>query len=84
MFDLYFVIRSVTYAQRGRDVLENAGIRCQLTRSPRSISPSGCAYALMTGRGNASAAMRTLAAAEIPFSGPFLRQRGGEFREMIV
>lgn len=38
--------RSVTPAQRGRQILAAAGIDCLLMRTPRSLEPRGCGYCL--------------------------------------
>ena len=43
----YFItFRSVTYAQRGERVLRQAGITCQLQRTPRWMEERGCGYSL--------------------------------------
>ena len=42
----YITFRSVTYAQRGEQVLTEAGIRCSLQRTPRWMETQGCGYAL--------------------------------------
>ena len=38
--------RSVTPAQRGERLLQNAGIRCSLQRTPRVLAEQGCGYSL--------------------------------------
>ena len=38
--------RSVTLAQRGEQVLEAAGQRCTLARTPRWMEERGCGYGL--------------------------------------
>ncbi len=38
--------RSVTYAQRGEQVLRSARYRCSLGRTPRWMEEQGCGYAL--------------------------------------
>ena len=38
--------RSVTYAQRGEELLRGAGYRCSLGRTPRWMEEQGCGYAL--------------------------------------
>ncbi len=84
MYDLFFVIRSVTYAQRGRDALSDARIRCSLGRSPRSISTSGCAYTVATSREDGPAASVVLKSAAIPYSGPYYRSNNGVYREISL
>lgn len=84
MLDLFFVLRSVTYAQRGRDVLAEAGIRCGLHRAPGSIARSGCAYALAAAHEDGAAAAAALRSARIPYAGPFIRSKNGEYREISI
>ena len=38
--------RSVTFAQRGEELLRGAGYRCSLGRTPRWMEEQGCGYAL--------------------------------------
>lgn len=46
MHQYCFTFRSVTAAQQGMGVLLRHGIRCELTRTPKSLSSYGCGYAL--------------------------------------
>ncbi len=46
MHQYCFTFRSVTAAQQGMGVLLRYGIRCELTRTPKSLSSYGCGYAL--------------------------------------
>ena len=49
--------RSVTLAQRGERVLEGAGMRCALARTPRWMEERGCGYCLrLRGEWRAAAA----------------------------
>ena len=44
---LYLItFRSVTFAQRGERALRQAGINCELQRTPRWMEESGCGYSL--------------------------------------
>jgi hypothetical protein len=45
----WIVVSSVTYAMRGRDVLERAGFRVRITRL-RGIADVGCGYCLVVDR----------------------------------
>ena len=41
----YFVtFRSITFAQRGQNVLRSAGVPVQLQRTPRWMEEKGCGY----------------------------------------
>ena len=42
----YITFRSVTFAQRGEQILQSAGIRCTLQRTPRWMEEQGCGYCL--------------------------------------
>ena len=43
----YLIIaRSITYAQRMQSVLGRVGLRCQISRAPRTLTDLGCAYVL--------------------------------------
>jgi hypothetical protein len=56
----WIVVSSVTHAMRGREVLERAGFRVQITRLPRGIENTGCGYCLAVDRdtGRAEALLR--------------------------
>ena len=43
---VYLVLRSITYAQRGRDWLKRRGISCHISRLPLTLGENGCGYAL--------------------------------------
>jgi hypothetical protein len=44
---LYLItFRSVTFAQRGERALRQAGINCELQRTPRWMEEKGCGYSL--------------------------------------
>lgn len=40
------VLRSVTYAYKGQRVLEKAGIRSSILRTPEEYGQRGCSYSL--------------------------------------
>lgn len=42
----YITFRSVTFAQRGEELLGRMGYRCTLQRTPRWMEEQGCGYAL--------------------------------------
>ena len=46
MFVYDFSFRSLTAAQDGRSVLQNAGVFSQLARAPKQIAEQGCGYVL--------------------------------------
>ena len=42
----YITFRSVTYAQRGEQILHRTGVYCTLQRTPRILQERGCSYCL--------------------------------------
>ena len=42
----YITFRSVTFAQRGEQILQKNGIRCALLRTPKWMEVQGCGYSL--------------------------------------
>ena len=42
----YITFRSVTVAQRGEKILNAAGIRCVVRRTPRWMEEQGCGYCI--------------------------------------
>ena len=79
MYELFVTFRSVTYGQKGRDVLTQNGIRCRLQRAPREIAPSGCAYALALSERDGNLARAILERAGIRSAGSWLRRSDGSF-----
>ena len=41
------ILRSVTYAYKGQRVLEKAGIRSTILRTPEEYAKRGCSYSLV-------------------------------------
>lgn len=79
MYDQYITVRSVTWGQKGRDVLHQKGIQCQLLRAPREIAPGGCAYALAMPVKDGAMAQRILDRNGIRWVGSYLRRPDGSF-----
>ena len=52
--------RSVTPAQRGEMLLQKAGIRCSLQRTPRVLAEQGCGYSIRVSAGQLPAAVEHL------------------------
>lgn len=63
MHDYFFTFRSVTAAMKGSQVLEGAGIKTTLSRTPKSLQRQGCGYSLRV-RGEAWTTARLLFARE--------------------
>ncbi len=79
MFDLYCIVRSVTYAQKGIRALEKNNIRARLLRSPRELSTAGCAYAICVRSEDLPAVKEILSRAGIASGGCYKRLKDGGF-----
>jgi hypothetical protein len=80
----YITFRSVTYAQRGERVLQNAGIRSVLQRSPAVIQERGCGYSLAVGPGDLNRALGLLLQGSVPFRKVYVREGEGVLREVTL
>lgn len=67
--DVIFVLSSVTYAMKGRDLLKAAGIPAILTRSSAIRKVRGCGYGLQVQEGFRSRAEALLKQAGITILG---------------
>lgn len=45
----YVIVSSITYAYKGKNILERKGIRASIERAPADISECGCNYAIRIG-----------------------------------
>jgi hypothetical protein len=43
----FIVVSSITYAYKGKDILERRGCKAFIEKAPRSISECGCLYSLV-------------------------------------
>ena len=74
--------RSVTPAQRGEKALKQAGIGCQLLRTPRKMEEKGCGYCLHIPCGSVSAAVELLRSKDILFRKIYLTRENGTMEEI--
>lgn len=42
-----FILSSITYAMKGRDLLNSKGIKSEIKRAPKNKALSGCGYGLL-------------------------------------
>ena len=82
MYDIYLTLRSVTRGQKGKGILDRAGIPNALLRAPRQIAEGGCGYALALRQRDRSRARELLALARLPVEGSFLRSPDGSFTRL--
>lgn len=64
----YITFRSVTPAQRGQRILQQAGIACSLQRTPRWMEERGCGYCLRLRQADTQRAVALLRQGNQPFS----------------
>ncbi len=64
----FITFRSVTPAQRGQRVLQQAGIVCTLLRTPRWMEERGCGYCLRLRPEDRNRALALLRQAKLNFS----------------
>ena len=82
MLNVYMIYRSVTRGQSAREILERAGIACDLRRSPGKLSPTGCAYALLVRQEDFHTADQALIRGGSPWDRVYFRNRDGSFTRM--
>ena len=79
----YFVtFRSITFAQRGESVLQKAGIRCTLQRTPRWMETQGCGYCLRIRMEDGMQAVSLLRQKQVPLGKTYLQRESGELEEV--
>lgn len=77
----YVTFRSVTYAQRGEQILQREGIRCTLLRTPRWMEERGCGYCLRLWTDRIQPALQTLRRAQVPMRKVYLQGGDGQLEE---
>ena len=75
----FIVFRSVTHGQKGKAAADRLGIRSALQRSPRELSPSGCAYALALQARDLDRLLPALERENARISGVYLRRPDGGY-----
>lgn len=78
------VCRSLTYAQRTAAVLERAGIRGQVHRTPKVISPEGCSHCVKIAQRNLSDALVALNRMQLTPKRIYITSGDGSFREVSL
>lgn len=80
----FITFRSVTYAQRGERVLNRAGVRCGIQRTPRWMEEQGCGYSLRVQTGDIYSAVQLLQAEKLPMRKVYLRREDGNLEEILL
>ena len=76
--------RSVTYAQRGERVLNRAGERARVQRTPRWMEEQGCGYSLRLQTDNIERAVTLLRGEQLPMRKVYLRREDGSLEEITL
>ncbi len=80
---VYFItFRSVTYAQRGERLMNRAGLRCSVQRTPRWMEEQGCGYSLRVQTNEIARAVETLRREQLPMRKVYLRLEDGGLEEI--
>lgn len=77
----YITFRSVTYAQRGEQILQKEGIRCTLLRTPRWMEERGCGYCLRLWTENPGPAVQVLRKAQVTLRKVYVQNKEGQLEE---
>lgn len=80
----YVTFRSVTYAQRGEQVLLKEGIRSTLLRTPGWMEERGCGYCLRLRTADVKPALRVLQQSQVPMRKVYIQSRDGQLEEWTV
>lgn len=82
---IYFVtFRSITFAQRGENVLQKAGIGCTLQRTPRWMEAQGCGYCLRLRMQDVTTAVELLRQKQVPMRKIYMQSEDGDLREVSL
>ena len=77
-------VRSVTYAQRGERVLNRAGERARVQRTPRWMEEQGCGYSLRLQTGDIARAVSILRGDGLPLRKIYVQLDDGGLEEVTV
>lgn len=66
--DMLITFRSITFAQKGEQILRRGGVDCTLQRTPRELSQRGCGYCLRIRPRDGLAAVELLRRERQPYS----------------
>ena len=77
----YITFRSVTFAQRGQQLLQKAGIRSTLLRTPKWMEAMGCGYSLRLWTKDVGPALQVLGKEQVPWKRVYLQGSDGQLKE---
>lgn len=80
----YITFRSVTFAQRGEQVLQRSGIRSSLLRTPKWMEAQGCGYSLRIWTDDVGRAVKLLRENKVPMRKVYAQMTDGTLEETTV
>ena len=80
----YITFRSVTFAQRGEQIISRSGMRCTLQRTPRWMEEQGCGYALRVWAKEITPAVELLRQGKVPLRRVYLQMEDGQLEELEI
>ncbi len=80
----YITFRSVTFAQRGEQVLKEAGVRCGILRTPKWMEAQGCGYSLRVWAGDIHGILELLREKKVHLRKTYLQKQDGTLEELAI
>ena len=80
----YVTFRSVTFAQRGEQVMQKAGVRATLLRTPKWMEQQGCGYSLRLWSDDPGQAIQMLQKHQIPWRKLYRQMPDGQLEEWTL
>ena len=80
----YITFRSVTFAQRGEQLLQKSGIRAALLRTPKWMESKGCGYCLRLWMADPAEPVDLLRRQGIAFGKVYRQAADGQLEEIEV
>ena len=80
----YITFRSVTFAQRGEQILNNGGIQCTLLRTPKWMEAQGCGYSLRLWTNDIASAMALLRKNKVLLRRVYIQRQDGTLEELAL
>ena len=84
MMVYYITFRSVTAAQRGERILQTAGVRPVLLRTPKWMEEQGCGYCLRLWTADVSPAVKKLWEKRVPLRKVYVQRQDGQLEELAL
>lgn len=84
MNDCLITFRSVTPGQRAERLVQQAGLKCSLQRTPKWMEQQGCGYSLRLPFAQVQQALEILHSNQVPYRKIYLRRDGGKLEELYL